>query len=295
MILDPPVSGRFLPLWGLPVLILITGAFAIARRRRGRLEADEQVDPRSVAMPDQLRQQARRDIEELAVQVELGEVDADTAERLRLRYEAELERAEEASAEEETEGAASRSKARVITGWTIGLLAVGVVVVMVTQTVQERSEEDSLQAATGETDLSDVSNAEMEAVVAENPDVVPMRIALADRYFEAGDFEASLDHYLEVLKRDRSQAGAWARLGWSVYQLGDADLAEEYLQRSLDVEPGLPEAQLYLGLVYLYGFSDPESALPLLNDIAARDNVPPDIRQVVEAALVDAKKALGEG
>jgi len=38
------------------------------------------------------------------------------------------------------------------------------------------------------TNLEDVTNEEMEAVILENPNIFPMRIALANRYFDEIDY-----------------------------------------------------------------------------------------------------------
>ena len=46
-------------------------------------------------------------------------------------------------------------------------------------------------SGTGES-LDNVSNEEMEAVVAANPDISPMRLALAVRYFAVGEFSDAL-------------------------------------------------------------------------------------------------------
>ena len=73
----------------------------------------------------------------------------------------------------------------------------------------------SVSTATGTTpsttqdgrDLSQVSNDEMETVVAANPDVVPMRLALVERYLRAADAEQSLDGKKAQLERARFHAG----------------------------------------------------------------------------------------
>src|SRR5437899_9574253 len=55
-------------------------------------------------------------------------------------------------------------------------------------------------------DLSQVSNDEMETVVAANPDVVPMRLALVERYLEAADGETTADAKRAQLERAQFHA-----------------------------------------------------------------------------------------
>lgn len=289
VLLDPPMDGRFLLLWGLPLAALGLGAFAIARRRRSA-RAD-----REGAGGLDVRRHALADIEELRAQVQEGEIPPEVAEGLEERYRIEAETAEPETDPRTTLSSRTRpqqqarSRARLVVGWLIGILAMVVAVVMATQA----AEQDEPAAAAR--DLSQVSNQELEGVVAENPEVVGMRMALADRYFDTGEWRRALEHYLEVLKRDYGEPDAWARAGWCVYQLGEPDLAAGYVERSLTISPDDPETTLYLGMIRLYGQEDAEAALPLLQQIEARNDVPSDIRARVEEAIVDAERGIAEG
>lgn len=291
VLLDPPVSGWFLPLWGLPILALLTGLAVIARRRR-RSAPGESASSLLEIRPQELRRQAEVDIDDLAVQVEQKEISEEAAAVLRAQYAAEVDAAVGAGRELRKSGDRQpRSRTRVLTGWGLGALGVGVVIVMVVQAVEVRGDAVAGEQASS---LDEVTNEEMEAVVAENPDITPMRKALADRYFAESDYESAIPHYLEVLRQDPQQASAWGRLGWSVYQFGDVDLAFEYVRRSLEVEPGSPESQLFLGAIYLYGYSDPAAALPLLEAVSLRDDLPADMRVSLEEAIAEARAAVDE-
>ncbi len=46
------------------------------------------------------------------------------------------------------------------------------------------------------TDLDNVTNEEMEKVITDNPDIYPMRIALANRYFDEINYSNALPHYM---------------------------------------------------------------------------------------------------
>jgi hypothetical protein len=72
---------------------------------------------------------------------------------------------------------------------------------------------------------------------------------------------------------------------------GQADVAAQYLRESLGIEPGYAEAELYLAMVLLYGLDDPAGAVPLLQALAGRDDLPAQVRVAIEEALRDAGAA----
>ncbi|MEY2407019.1 MAG: hypothetical protein QOG39_1935 [Acidimicrobiaceae bacterium] len=126
--------------------------------------------------------------------------------------------------------------------------------------------------------LSQVSNAEMEAVIAANPDVVPMRLALVDRYLQAADSEPTVDAARAQLQSARFHAGeAAARattttdhahalrdLGWSTARLDDPSAGAKLLEQSLAEEPDNPDGVWFLANVRFSGLHDPAGAAPLL-------------------------------
>jgi tetratricopeptide (TPR) repeat protein len=264
------------------------------------------------------RDSVRRDIEELALQVDEGEVDPETAERLRTSYERELdalnaslgERGDEMPAApprpaepepilepepipEPREGRA-RSTNRAVTG---GVLLLGALAVIMYFAVQSAEPDDAPPggAATGDliVDPATVSNEELEAVVAANPDVTAMRMALADRYFEAEAYGASLDHYLNIAENSsdpRERSKALARVGWMAYITDQAEAADEYLVRSLEADPTNSEAILYRGFVTLYGLEDAEAALPQLEAAQQLTNISQGVIDQIDDALEDARR-----
>ena len=50
-------------------------------------------------------------------------------------------------------------------------------------------------------DPDTVSNEQLEAIVASNPNIIGMRMALADRYFDAEEYGSALDHYLYIAEK----------------------------------------------------------------------------------------------
>jgi cytochrome c-type biogenesis protein CcmH/NrfG len=157
-------------------------------------------------------------------------------------------------------------------------------------------------------DLSQVSNDEMETVVAANPDVVPMRLALVERYLRSADGEQTMEGKKVQLERARFHAGeAAARaaatadqaralryLGWTTALLADPGKGAGLLEQSLVKEPGNPDALWFLATVRFDKLNDPAAAKPLLEQLLA-DPVDDAQRQAVQAKLDKVNAALANG
>ena len=130
--------------------------------------------------------QVDRDLTEVAAQLDAGELDTATAERLRTAYE--RERAAIVAATSGPRLVEGRSPRRMLMGASI--LIVGIVAVAASGVISAQSDTPEQGATAGVAadagegdgvDLSSVTNEEMEAVIAANPSVVGMRLALAER------------------------------------------------------------------------------------------------------------------
>jgi cytochrome c-type biogenesis protein CcmH/NrfG len=154
-------------------------------------------------------------------------------------------------------------------------------------------------------DLSQVTNEEMEAVVTANPDVVPMRLALVERYLGAADGEQTAAARTTQLERARSHAGeAAARatntadqaralryLGWTTALLTDPARGAALLEQSLAKEPGNPDALWFLATVRFDRLHDPAAAKPLLEQLLT-SGVDAAQRQAVQTKLDNVNAAL---
>jgi cytochrome c-type biogenesis protein CcmH/NrfG len=221
-------------------------------------------------------------------QLAAGDIDAATADKLRHRYTTELETLIERRSAGPVVDSVSGTKTtgRLGARALIGSVIVGVAVVAIAVFAIVSFNDDSLSGVEGVArtalesaqgrDLDTVSNAELEAVIAENPDIVPMRLALARRYFEEGDFGRALDHYFEVLDREQHPE-ALANVGWMTYLSGRPDLAAAYLETALDRDPTYLTARWFLGNVYA-SLGRPDDAVVLLVSVANADGVPGDIK-----------------
>jgi tetratricopeptide (TPR) repeat protein len=251
--------------------------------------------PRRTRLEEQ-RDLALEDLLALERQVTEGEIDATDAELLRSRYEADAADAMRSlDALEERPERDGRSPGRIAMGIGAFVVAAVVVTVALVNAVEPRPEGGFVTGGIaadvseqGGVDLATVTNEEMEAVVAANPEVVPMRMALARRYVEDGDFSSALGHYMYVLEREENPE-ALMYVGWMTFVSGDPATGAAFIEQSLDVAPGDPVAQWFLANVYLYGLEDAAAAIPLLESVIDSGLAPPDVVEAAENMLSEAR------
>lgn len=249
---------------------------------------------------DERRAQALRDLIELERQREVGELDDATADRLRSGYLAEAAAAEEAlsgivaaevvSEQEEAsnETALSRQTLMRGTGLTVGAgLALAAAIFFIVELPDNSTQPTTTQVA--QQDLSSLSVDELEQIVADFPEVVHTRLALARRYFLDNDYQAAFPHYLQVIDRDPNNADALSDLGWMVFVSGDAGTASSLLGQALAAAPGDPQATLYLAVVRMRGLDDPDGALALLDELTEAGEIPEDLLPQVESLREEAR------
>ena len=229
----------------------------------------------------------QEELADLDDQVASGEIDEETAAVLRTRYEGELQGlGEAASAEEVPAGGETPRPRRAVSGRVlagaaligIAIVAIGVLAVVSLRDGSAGAEGVADAVIEGETvtDLDDVSNEQLEAVVAANPDVIGMRLALARRYFEEGSFDKALDHYFEVLDREQHPE-ALTNIGWMTHLSNRSDIAIEYLDAALQRRPDYLPATWFKANV-LIALDRSGEAIPLLVDVAGSQDVPDVIR-----------------
>lgn len=245
-------------------------------------------------MSDRVREQIEliyEELDEVDQQVADGDLDEETAAEIKKRYEAELASLESSVAATEmadadgTSESASRPKrlnGRAITGIALVTIAMTVIGFFAVQSInnQRITGADGIVGdivrGDAQIDLENVSNEEMEQVVAANPDIIPMRLALARRYFEAGEFDKALDHYFEVLNREQNPE-ALANVGWMTYLSGRPDIAVSYVEAALERQPNYLAAEWYLGNIYMALGRNDEASVFLVK-ISASDEVPDDVK-----------------
>lgn len=240
-------------------------------------------------------EQVERDLVEVDDQEKRGELDAATAASLRDTYRAELVRLHQELDEIGDDAApAGPDRRRVTAGVVILLIGFAAVTALLLNTVRAREPGElatggiATDVMQGGVDLASVTNEEMEAIVAENPEIVGMRLALAGRYFEAGEFDQALPHFMTVLQQDEDNPEALASIGWMTHLSGRSDVAETFVERALVVAPEYAQAYWFLGNIRLFGLGDAEGSVAPFTRLLEFPGIPDDIRSQAEEFLEQA-------
>lgn len=196
--------------------------------------------------------------------------------------------------------------------WAVGLgisAFVVLVVVVLAVVVGGAGQEPAAEGPSTTRDLSTVTDEEMEHVVAENPDVVPMRLALVERYLRGAETEATnggedeAERLLGLARaharqaEDRAttlddKARALRYLGWTTALLGAPEEGEVLLIQSLGIDETNPDALYFLAYVRFELLGDAQAALGPLEALSGQDMTDRQ-RQVIGALLADVHLALG--
>lgn len=248
--------------------------------------------------PDVLREQieqVERDLADVDEQVAAGELDASTAASLRTTYHGELARlARELDERDDDAPQSGVDRRRMLAG--IAIVAIGFVAVtaLLLNTVRSREPGELVTGGVatdviqGGVDLASVTNEELEEVVAANPNIPGMRLALAGRYFEAGEFDKALPHFMTVLEQDEDNPEALASVGWMTHLSGRSDIAESFVERALAVAPEYAQAYWFLGNIRLFGRDDAEGSIEPFERLLEFEAIPDDIREQAETYLAEA-------
>ncbi len=263
------------------------------------------------------RDQALRDLLDLDRQVSEGEIPAAVAESLRRRYEADAARAIDALAQQreaeeqevEHETAARprrRPRGRSLAYMVTATVAVFALAVLLPQYVADRPDggfvtgNEAAQPVPSPTgtappprDLSKVTEAEMEAVLSATPNVVGMRLALAKRYVDKGQYDKAAEHYGEALKQDPSNPEVQAQSGWLLFKMGKPAAALRFVDQALRIDPSSQEALWFKANILLHGRKDPAAALEVLRTLNERTDLPADLRSDVKNMISTAERAGG--
>jgi len=236
--------------------------------------------------------QVEADLAELDVQVEHGELDVETADLLRSRYREERDRL---LGESEVESVSALSGRRLLGVGLLLVAVIGAALWLIAANTEDRSAVEGVASEVvdgGGVNLDDISNEQMEAVVAANPGIPGMRLALADRYFAAGEFSDALTHYMYVLQTlEVKDPTALANVGWMTYLSSEPDVAESFVEESLEVQPDGGIAFWYLANIRFFGLGDAAGAAEPLQQLLAYDNLPEQLRTEAETLLAEVEAA----
>ena len=135
------------------------------------------------------------------------------------------------------------------------------------------------------TDLENVTNEEMEKVINDNPDIYPMRIALANRYFDEINYSNALPHYMYVAENsddNELKSFALSQIAWMVFESNNIEVAIDYLDEALRINKNSIIAKSYLGIIYLQDPSTRSDGRKLLNEILSSNKLSSEDRNFVE-------------
>lgn len=293
LLLEPELSMSTVALWLVPLAALLTGLGLARTLRRERAGGVGHLERRDL---DQRRAQVQADLDGLAVQEANGDVDREAARHLRDAYTAELAETEAALATAAAEpGPLPRSRRRAALG-AVALVGSLVAVVLVAGAfIVDRP--DAMSGVAGIEDPSEFSNETLAAVIAANldhPRIDGMRLALAERYFEAGDFPSAFPYYLAIAESPAAApaeaATALTRLGWMTYAgNGESETALGLLAQARRLAPDDPFPHYLEGIISWCGLGDAEAAAAAFRDVLASTDLEPAIRGQVEDELAAAE------
>jgi len=193
---------------------------------------------------------------------------------------------------------AARSRTRLVIGGVILVTAFAGIVVVASNSLQDRVATASGVAELSEQDLADVSNETMEAVIAanaDNPQVNGMRLALAERYFDLGDYRSAFPHYLVVAEDPNAAPSeaitALVRLGWMAYDgNGEVDTATRLIDEALAIDPQSDVALYVKARVRWCGAGEAEEATSVFRMLLEDPNLESATRAQIETDLALAQE-----
>ncbi len=143
------------------------------------------------------------------------------------------------------------------------------------------------------TNLANVTNEEMESVIEQNPDIHPMRMALANRYFDDLDYSQALPHYMYIAENNADnelKSFALAQIGWMVYESNNLDVATTYLNESLRINSDSLVAKSYLGIIYIQDPAKRNEGLEILNSVIRSNKLSKEDRNFIVEILENYEK-----
>lgn len=189
--------------------------------------------------------------------------------------------------------AQQRSRARRLAPLLALAGAFAVIVVVAGFFLQDREGPASGVANLAGQDLDDISNETMEAVIAANsdhPQVDGMRLALAERYYEAGDFRSAFPHYLAVAESSKAtETGAVTaliRLGWMAWEgNGEVATAVKLFDEALAIDAESDTARYLKAQVLWCGAEQRDEAEGLLEEVLTDPGLADESRDLIQADL----------
>lgn len=179
------------------------------------------------------------------------------------------------------------------------VLGVGLSAGLVVSGLDDRSEQLASPPSTSvaSVDLRAVTVDEMEDVVAANPAVIGMRLALAERYLEQGRVDDALRHTaaaVDLPGTDQEYQRALRLHGWTAALSGAPASGATFLRAALALSPDDRDAWWFLARVEFSGLGDAEAAAEALGRIDP-DGMTDDQRSQYDEMRRLVDDAIGQG
>jgi tetratricopeptide (TPR) repeat protein len=100
----------------------------------------------------------------------------------------------------------------------------------------------------------------LKAQLAADPKNLNALIQLGNLYYDHGKFREAVEWYGKALEIDPRNPNVRTDRGTSYWNMKQPDAALEEFRKSLEVDPSHAQTLYNMGVVYLYGKNDPESA-----------------------------------
>lgn len=201
-----------------------------------------------------------------------------------------------------------RGRRRTMLVATAAVLGLGSTAVLVVAGARERTPREPTALAAGDPsgaqgdgaarDLQAVTNSEMEVVIAQNPNVVGMRLALVERYLDEGDIENALRHTsvaINLPATDQEYERALRLHGWVSALSGAPASGAQYLRAALTLSPDDRDALWFLANVEFFDLGDPvaaHAALTALLELSDTRPMSTEQRAQVDALAAQVEAAL---
>ena len=126
-------------------------------------------------------------------------------------------------------------------------------------------------------------------VIKLNPDILPMRIALANRYFESYDYSNALIHFMYVAENTDDidlKSYSLAQIGWMVYESGDELTSMSYINEAVRLSPGSLLGSTYKGIIYVQNPNTRSEGIKILESLKSNTSLPEDDLKIINEILV---------
>jgi cytochrome c-type biogenesis protein CcmH len=175
----------------------------------------------------------------------------------------------------------------------LGLASVAALVVAGARQPVPRDPEPLAAPSGAAVDLQGVTNQSMEEVVAANPEVIGMRLALLERYLDDGNLDAAYRHSsvaINLPATDQEYQRALRLHGWVTALKGAPASGAEYLQAALALSPTDRDALWFLANVQHNGLHDQAAARRTLEQLLATEMTEAE-RARVQSLLAEVEQA----